>query len=74
MGWYDRYGRDDVPLGEIPRDDMVEFDEEINFSAIPLNYEKFVSFNIGDLRFDSFQFMGSSLDKLTGNLYDKQDN
>ena len=74
MDWYDRYGRDDVPLGEISRDDMVEFDEEINFSAIPLNYEKFISFKIGDVRFiDSCQLMGSSLDKLTGHVYDKED-
>lgn len=38
--------------------------------AIPNSYEKFMSFNIGDLRFiDSFQFMASSLEKLVENLY-----
>ena len=33
-----------------------------------------MSFSIGDLKFiDSFQFMSSSLEKLTENLYDDQD-
>ena len=63
-----------VSLDEIPREDFDDLSEKIKLSAVPLNYEKFISFNICDLRFiDSFQFMGSSLDKLTGNLYDKED-
>ena len=38
--------------------------------AIPNSYEKFMSFNIGNLRFiDSFQFMASSLENLVENLY-----
>ena len=41
------------------------------FNCIPFSKEKFLSFNIGDLRFiDSFRFMATSLDKLVGNLYD----
>ena len=44
------------------------------FSCIPNNYEKFLSFTIGDLKFmDSFQFMASSLEKLAENLYDRED-
>ncbi|MFM7984892.1 MAG: hypothetical protein ACKPKO_36785, partial [Candidatus Fonsibacter sp.] len=36
--------------------------------AIPNSYEKFMSISIGDLKFiDSFQFMASSLEKLSGN-------
>ena len=43
------------------------FQEKVKISAIPLNYEKSISFHIGDLRcIDSVQFMGSSLDDLTG--------
>jgi hypothetical protein len=43
-------------------------------SAIPNSSEKYMSFSIGNLRFiDSFQFMGSSLDKLVSYLYDKND-
>ena len=42
--------------------------------AIPNSYEKFMSFSIGDLKFiDSFQFMSSSLEKLSENLYDEQE-
>ena len=38
--------------------------------AIPNSYEKFMSFNIGNLRFiDSFQSMASSLENSVGNLY-----
>ena len=34
----------------------------------------FMSFKMGTLKFiDSFQFMGSSLEKLVENLYDKDD-
>jgi hypothetical protein len=51
-----------------------KFGEETRFSAIPNNYEKFLSFSIGPLKFiDSFQFMASSLEKLAENLYDKED-
>ena len=40
-------------------------------SAIPNSYEKFMSFNIGDINFiDSLRFMASSLDTLAVNLYD----
>ena len=42
--------------------------------AIPNSYEKFMSISIGDLKFiDSFQFMASSLEKLSENLYDDED-
>ena len=42
--------------------------------VIPNSYEKFMSFNIGNLKFiDSLQFMASSLEKLVENLYDKND-
>ena len=42
--------------------------------VIPNSYEKFMSFNIGSLKFiDSLQFMASSLEKLVDNLYDKND-
>ena len=42
--------------------------------AIPNSYEKFMSFNIGSLRFiDSLQFMASSLEKLVENLYSEGD-
>jgi hypothetical protein len=45
-----------------------------NISAIPNSNEKFMSFTIGRLKFiDSFQFMGSSLEKLVENLFDKED-
>ena len=38
--------------------------------AIPNNYEKFMSFKIGELKFiDSFQFMASGIEKLTETLY-----
>ena len=41
-------------------------------SAIPNSYEKFMSFEIGSLKFiDSFQFMASSLENLVDNLYEK---
>ena len=42
-----------------------------DIQAIRNNYEKFMSFKIGELKFiDSFQFMASSIEKLTENLYD----
>jgi hypothetical protein len=45
-----------------------------NISCIPSSYEKFISFNIGELKFiDSFQFMASSLEKLVDNLYESDD-
>ena len=45
-----------------------------DLSTIPNSYEKFMSFKMGTLKFiDSFQFMGSSLEKLVENLYDKDD-
>ena len=44
------------------------------FSIIPLSYDKFMSFDIGNLKFiDSLQFMASSLEKLVVNLYDDTD-
>ena len=44
------------------------------FDIIPNSYEKFMSFNIGNLKFiDSLQFMPSSLEKLVVNLYDEKD-
>ena len=44
------------------------------FDVIPNSYEKFMSFNIGSLKFiDSFQFMASSLEKLVVNLFDDKD-
>jgi hypothetical protein len=50
---------------------------EINnpkIDAIPNSYEKFMSFNIGCLRFiDGLQFMASSLNTLVQNLYEKED-
>jgi hypothetical protein len=47
-----------------------------NIEVIPNSTEKFMSFKIGHLRFiDSFQFMGSSLEKLVENLHgDKPEN
>jgi hypothetical protein len=55
--------------------EQIEGDEQdTDISAAPLNYEMFISFNIGGAKFiDSFQFMGSSLDNSTGNLYDQED-
>ena len=45
-----------------------------DLSIIPNSYEKRMSFKMGTLKFiDSFQFMGSSLEKLVENLYDKND-
>jgi hypothetical protein len=45
-----------------------------DINVIPNSFEKFMSFSIGNLKFiDSFQFMSSSLEKLTENLYDGQD-
>ena len=42
--------------------------------VIPNSYEKFMSFNIGNLKFiDSLQFMASSLGTSVENLYDKED-
>ena len=53
---------------------MQNLDSNTNISAIPNSYEKFMSINIGNVKFiDSMQFMKSSLEKLTGNLYDKED-
>ena len=54
--------------------DIISKLENIQIKAIPNSYEKFMSFTIGDLKFiDSFQFMASSLEKLTENLYDPED-
>jgi len=40
-----------------------------NISVIAQNFEKYISFTIDSLKFlDSFQFMSSSLDKLSNNL------
>ena len=44
-----------------------------DIQAIPNNFEKFMSFKTGALRFiDSFQFMASNIEKLTGILYEMQ--
>ena len=41
-----------------------------DIQAIPNNYEKFMSFKIGEFKFiDSFQFMASSNGKLTEHSY-----
>ena len=38
-------------------------------SCIPNNSERYISFSLGTLRFiDSFQFLGTSLEKLVSNL------
>jgi hypothetical protein len=43
-----------------------------DINAIPNSNEKFMTISIGSLKFiDSFQFMSTSLEKLTENLYDK---
>jgi hypothetical protein len=48
-------------------------DKNIKFSVIPNSNEKFMSFDIGHLRFiDSFQFMASSLESLVENLVDEK--
>lgn len=48
---------------------MAELDEAITFDAIPQNQEKFISFNIGKLRFiDSMSFLLSSLEKVAESL------
>ena len=40
--------------------------------SIPTSYEKLMSFKIGELKFiDRFQFMASSIEKLSENLYTK---
>ena len=45
-------------------------DKEPNIHVIPNSYEKFMSFDIGRLKFiDSIQFMASSLEKLVENLH-----
>ena len=44
-------------------------DNKPNFKLIPSSYGKFMSFEIGHLRFiDSSQFLASSLDTLVENL------
>ena len=43
--------------------------KNFNISVIAQNFEKYISFTIDSLKFiDSFQFMGSSLDRLVSNL------
>ena len=43
-------------------------------SCIPHNFEKFMTFSIGEIKFiDSMKFMNTSLEKLTENLYDDND-
>jgi hypothetical protein len=43
-----------------------------NISTIPLNHEKYVSFNIEKLKFiDSYSFMNTSLESLANNLKDE---
>ena len=49
--------------------------DKVDFKVVPHSYEKFMSFNIGCLKFiDSFQFMASSLEKLVEHLYESGDN
>ena len=44
-----------------------------NIRSIPKNYEKFMSFKIGELKFiDSSQFMSSSIEKLTEHSYENE--
>ena len=53
-------------------DIIKKMDKEPNIHVIPNSYEKFMSFDIGNLKFiDSFLFMSSSLEKLVENLYNK---
>jgi hypothetical protein len=43
-----------------------------NIGAVPNSMEKFMTFNVGDVKFiDSFQFMASSLETLAKNLITK---
>ena len=45
-----------------------------NIACIPHSYEKFMTLSIGYIRLiDSFTFMAARLEKLTTNLYDKED-
>ena len=55
-------------IGEIAKKHGDE--QDLNINAIPNNMEKYMAFMLGNnLTFmDSFQFMGSSLDKLVNNL------
>ena len=46
-----------------------------DIQTIPNNYEQFMSFKIGELKFiDSFQFMASSIEKLTERFLMKMKN
>jgi hypothetical protein len=46
-----------------------------NISAIPNSFEKFMTIKIGNLKFiDSMQFLNTSLEKLTENLYVRNQN
>ena len=55
-------------LGEL----IKKGEENIKINVIAQNAEKYMAFYIGKLSFiDSFQFMSSSLDKLAGNLEDR---
>ena len=48
------------------------FEHKPQFKVIPNSTEKFMSFDIGSLKFiDSFQFMASSLESLVENLKDE---
>ena len=52
--------------------EMYKLYPDKDLTIIPNNYEKFMSFKMGKLKFiDSFQFMNSSLEDLVKNLYDK---
>jgi hypothetical protein len=43
-----------------------------NINALPNSMQKFMTFNVGDVKFiDAFQFMASSLETLTKNLITK---
>ena len=58
-------------LGEIIKK-AKETEERISIKVIAQNAEKYMAFYISKLSFiDSFQFMSSSLDKLAGNLEDR---
>ena len=48
-------------------------EKRVRFSVIPNSNEKFMSLNVGHLKFiDSFQFMASSLESLVDNLIEKK--
>ena len=58
--------------GHLIIQEVIKIEPNSDISVIPNSYEKFVSFKIGKMKFiDSFQFMSSSIEKLTETLYNK---